>query len=152
MFLRKYSVLFFLPFLLIACDMSKTKLAQYFNKTYNVLGEEIELCCSDPVTGFYRNGFCATGPDDFGTHIVCARVTDEFLQFSKSRSNDLTRAIPLRNFPGLKDGDKWCLCILRWMEALEAGVAPPIYLKGTHKMALDYLDLETLTRYALDSD
>lgn len=132
--------------------MSKTKLAQYFNKSYNVLGDEIELCCSDPVTGFYRNGFCATGPDDIGTHIVCARVTDEFLQFSKRRNNDLTQAMPSRNFPGLKDGDRWCLCILRWMEALEAGVAPPIYLNSTHKLALDYVDLNTLKRYALDGD
>ena len=131
--------------------MSETKLAQYFNKTFNVLGEEIETCCTDPMTGFYRNGLCQTDTDDFGTHIVCAQVTDEFLQFSKSRGNDLTQAIPGSSFPGLKHGDKWCLCILRWMEAYEAGVAPPVDLKATNKLALQYVDLDTLKRFAIDT-
>ncbi len=130
--------------------MSETKLAQYFNKTFNVLGEEIETCCTDPMTGFYRNGLCQTGTDDFGTHIVCAQVTDEFLQFSKSKGNDLMQAIPGSSFPGLKHGDKWCLCILRWMEAYEAGVAPPVDLKATNKLALNYVDLDTLKKFALE--
>ena len=130
--------------------MSKTKLAQYFNKTFNVLGEEIETCCTDPMTGFFRNGLCQTDTDDFGTHIVCAQVTDEFLQFSKSRGNDLTQAVPGSSFPGLKHGDKWCLCVLRWMEAYEAGVAPPVDLKATNKLALNYVDLDTLKKFALE--
>ena len=131
--------------------MSKSKIVQQFNKTYNVYGQEIKPCCMDPITGFYRDGYCHTGMDDYGTHIVCAQVTDAFLQFSKSKGNDLTRPIAGSTFPGLKDGDKWCLCVLRWMEAYEAGVAPPIDLEATHQAALDYVSLETLESYALNS-
>lgn len=132
-----------------ACDMSKSKIVQSFNKALNVYGETLSSCCNDPMTGFYRDGYCRTGVDDVGTHIVCARVTDDFLQFSKSRGNDLTKAIPGSTFPGLKEGDKWCLCVLRWMEAHEAGHAPPVDLKATHLLALDYVSLDVLKAYAI---
>ncbi|MCS7005686.1 MAG: DUF2237 domain-containing protein [Cytophagales bacterium] len=115
----------------------------------NVLGTPLLLCCLFPKTGFYRNGFCHTGPEDIGTHIVCAQVTDEFLQFTKKRGNDLITPKPLWNFPGLKAGDKWCLCISRWIEAYEAGVAPPIILEATHEKALEYVSFEILKKYAL---
>ncbi len=113
----------------------------------NVLGTELQLCCSDPVTGFYRNGMCVTGPTDFGTHIVCAMVTQQFLDFSKAKGNDLTTPREEYNFPGLKHGDKWCLCISRWIEAYEAGVAPPIDLEATNENALDYITLDILKVY-----
>ena len=115
----------------------------------NVLGTALELCCTDPVTGFYRNGFCQTGDSDVGTHVTCARMTDEFLTFSLSRGNDLITPRPEYNFPGLKAGDQWCLCAARWMEALEAGVAPPILLDATHEKMLEYTDLDTLKKQAL---
>ena len=119
------------------------------NGPTNVLGTPLKVCYTNPVTGFYRDGQCRTGPDDLGTHIVCARVTAEFLQFSKSRGNDLIAPRPEYQFPGLKPGDQWCLCINRWQEALEAGVAPPINLNATHEMALAYIPLRTLQQYAL---
>ena len=110
----------------------------------NVLGTRLKNCCSDPVTGFYRNGLCVTGPTDYGTHIVCAMVTQEFLDYSKNKGNDLITCRPEYNFPGLKPGDKWCLCISRWIEAYEAKVAPPIDLEATHENALDYLPLDVM--------
>ncbi len=116
----------------------------------NVHGEPLELCCIDPVTGFYRNGYCLTGDHDVGSHVVCARVTKEFLEFSKSRGNDLTRAIPEYGFTGLKDGDRWCLCGSRWLEAYHAGVAPPIFLKSTHQRMLEFVSLDTLRHLALE--
>lgn len=116
----------------------------------NVFGNPIESCCSDPLTGFYRDGYCLTGPDDYGTHIICANVTDAFLSYSKSLGNDLIAPIPERHFPGLKDGDKWCLCITRWLEAVEAGVTPPIDLTATHQAALDYATIELLMSHAQD--
>lgn len=119
-------------------------------KDKNVLGQPLELCCEDPLTGFYRNGFCQTGNLDVGTHVVCAEVTNEFLEFSRSRGNDLISANKDFNFPGLKAGDKWCLCALRWSEALEAGVAPQINLKATHEKMLDYVPIEILQKYAID--
>lgn len=115
----------------------------------NVKGEKLELCCQDPVTGFYRNGFCMTGPRDHGTHVACAQVTQEFLEFSKSRGNDLITPRPEYNFPGLKPGDKWCLCAMRWAEALDAGVAPPLDLSATQQKMLEHVDLDTLEKYAL---
>ncbi|MEL6987004.1 MAG: DUF2237 domain-containing protein [Bacteroidota bacterium] len=115
----------------------------------NVFGENVELCCNSPMTGFYRTGFCYTGPDDFGTHIVCAKVTEAFLAYSKSQGNDLITPRPEYNFPGLQAGDKWCLCISRWVEAMEAGYAPPIDLKATHIKALDYVPLDILKKFAL---
>ena len=116
----------------------------------NVFGEALLTCGTAPITGAYRNGCCDTGPFDTGTHTVCAVVTDEFLQFSKSKGNDLTRAYPQYNFPGLVDGDTWCLCVSRWLEAYKAGVAPPVVLEACHLNTLDYVSLEVLTTLAVN--
>jgi hypothetical protein len=102
------------------------------------------------MTGFYRDGSCHTGPQDVGTHVVCARVTQAFLEFSVARGNDLVTPVPQFRFPGLKPGDKWCLCVLRWKEAFAAGVAPPVVLAATHEKALDFVTLADLKRHALD--
>jgi uncharacterized protein (DUF2237 family) len=114
----------------------------------NVLGGELESCCTDPMTGFYRDGFCKTGANDVGRHTVCAELTDEFLEFSLSRGNDLITPHPEFGFPGLKAGDKWCLCVLRWREALEAGVAPPIILEATNQASLQHVTIEDLKENA----
>jgi uncharacterized protein (DUF2237 family) len=116
----------------------------------NVLGEALAPCGEEPLTGFYRDGCCRTGPDDPGRHVVCARMTAEFLAFTRSRGNDLTRPAPAAGFPGLKPGDRWCLCADRWQEALEAGVAPKVVLRATHEAALERVALEDLKRHALD--
>ncbi|NEO29880.1 MAG: DUF2237 domain-containing protein [Symploca sp. SIO3C6] len=116
----------------------------------NVLGGKLEICCTSPLTGFYRDGKCNTGAGDFGVHIVCAKVTEEFLSFTKMRGNDLSTAVPMYNFPGLKPGDCWCLCASRWQEALDAGVAPPVVLSATHASALEHLSLEDLKKHAVD--
>lgn len=116
----------------------------------NVLGEPLQSCCSDPMTGFYRSGSCETGPQDFGAHVVCAEVDADFLAFSKSRGNDLSTPQPDFGFPGLKPGDRWCLCAARWVEALEAGKAPPVKLTATHKRVLDFISFEVLKQHALD--
>ncbi len=116
-------------------------------KPKNVLGTELQSCCFDPLTGFYRDGFCKTSDEDLGTHIVCAVMTDEFLKYSKSKGNDLSTPIPEWHFPGLKAGDKWCLCILRWLEAEESGIAPNIVLEATHEKALEYTDFEVLLEF-----
>ena len=108
----------------------------------NVLGKSLEILGTKPMTGFYRDGYCRTGKDDTGTHVVAASVTKEFLAFSKSRGNDLMTANPSSNFPGLKPGDRWCLCGLRWKEALDAGVAPPVLLEATHEKALEFISIE----------
>lgn len=115
----------------------------------NVLGTELKSCCTDPVTGFYRDGFCNTGPEDAGLHIVCIRATKEFLEFSYSRGNDLSTPHEEWGFPGLKPGDQWCLCALRWKEAYDAGVAPLVDLEATHISALEHLDLSALKQHAL---
>jgi uncharacterized protein (DUF2237 family) len=115
----------------------------------NVLGTELEACCFDPLTGYFRDGFCKTRTDDVGTHVVCAVVTQDFLTFTKSQGNDLETPVPQYNFPGLKPGDKWCLCVLRWKEALDAGFAPPVVLASTHKIALKYVTLEELKSHAI---
>lgn len=115
----------------------------------NVLGGTLRPCCMDPITGFYRDGYCRTGPEDVGLHTVCVRVTDEFLEFSMSRGNDLTTPFPAYDFPGLKHGDRWCLCVERWVEALEAGVAPPVVLEACHISALEFVDLEHLKAHAI---
>jgi uncharacterized protein (DUF2237 family) len=99
----------------------------------NVLGTELKQCCNQPKTGFYRDGFCHTGPEDYGTHVACATVTKEFLDFTLSKGNDLITPRLEMNFPGLKPGDKWCLCASRWLEAKIAGVAPPLDLEATHE-------------------
>ena len=116
----------------------------------NVLGTELRCCCTAPVTGFYRDGFCQTGPMDYGSHTVCAQVTSEFLAFSKSRGNDLSTPIPAYQFPGLKAGDRWCLCVSRWQEAFLAGVAPLVMLEACHEKALEVVDLDDLKGFAID--
>lgn len=115
----------------------------------NVLGEELACCCTDPITGFHQDGFCRTGEMDTGRHVICAQVTREFLDFTLSMGNDLVTPRPEFGFPGLKPGDKWCLCALRWKEALEADVAPPVYLAGTHVNALNYVTLQQLKENAI---
>ena len=117
-------------------------------KAKNVLGGGLEPCCTDPMTGFYRTGSCETGPEDRGVHVVCARVTVEFLQFSRALGNDLITPRPEFSFPGLKPGDGWCLCADRWQEALDANVAPPVVLAATHEAALKTLSLEDLQAHA----
>lgn len=102
------------------------------------------------MTGFYRDGCCNTGPDDLGVHTVCVRVTKEFLEFSRSRGNDLTTPAPDFGFPGLKPGDRWCLCAARWQEALDAGMAPRVVIAATHEATLEFVALEDLKKYALD--
>jgi len=116
----------------------------------NVFGEPIEPCGLDPVTGFFRDGCCNTGPGDRGRHVVCARVTAEFLEFSGRMGNDLVTPRPEHGFPGLKPGDRWCLCAARWLEAFEAGVAPPVFLRATHEAALEVVPLVDLKSRALD--
>ena len=116
----------------------------------NVLGEPLANCSNAPLTGFYRDGCCRTGPDDLGSHVVCIQATAEFLEFSKSRGNDLSTPVDDFGFPGLNPGDRWCLCAVRWKEALEAGHAPWVVLTSTHVAVLDYVDLSDLKLYALD--
>jgi uncharacterized protein len=118
-------------------------------QSVNVFGQSLSLCCNSPKTGFYRDGFCNTGNSDFGTHVVCAEMTQEFLEFSKSKGNDLTTPNSNYSFPGLKPGDKWCLCVLRWKEAYDAGRAPKVYLEATHDKALKYVTIEQLIEHAL---
>ncbi|HEY9696162.1 MAG TPA: DUF2237 domain-containing protein [Trichocoleus sp.] len=118
----------------------------------NVLGGKLGVCSTDPMTGFYRDGCCNTGGGDYGAHLVCAQVTEEFLVFSKSRGNDLSTPVPMFNFPGLKPDDRWCLCASRWKEALDAGAAPPIVLSSTHASALEYVSLAELKQYAIDGE
>jgi hypothetical protein len=116
----------------------------------NVLGQPLEPCSTQPLTGFYRDGRCDTGFEDTGLHVVCAQVTGEFLAFSQAAGNDLSTPRPEFGFPGLRPGDRWCVCATRWKEALEAGVAPPVVLEATHVGALDIIPLDDLRRHALD--
>jgi hypothetical protein len=113
----------------------------------NVLGGELALHCHSPKTGFYRDGYCRTGEEDSGSHVVAAIVTDKFLEFTKSRGNDLQTPQPMYDFLGLKEGDCWCLCALRWREAHDDGVAPPVVLEACHEKTLKYIPLETLKKY-----
>jgi uncharacterized protein (DUF2237 family) len=115
----------------------------------NVFGEDLMTCSTNPMTGYYRNGCCETGEDDLGTHTVCAVMTADFLSFSREKGNDLSTPRPEWNFPGLKPGDKWCLCASRWVEAYRAGKAPLVFLEATHEKTLDYISLEELVKYAL---
>lgn len=115
----------------------------------NVLGGELQSCCTSPMTGFYRDGLCRTGAGDAGVHTVCVEVTAEFLEFSKSRGNDLSTPIEGYDFPGLVPGDRWCLCAARWKEAYDAGMAPRVLLEATHMATLEFVDLEELEEYAL---
>ena len=119
------------------------------NESMNVFGEALEICGINPMTGFFRDGCCNTGPEDLGIHTVCAVVDEEFLSFTKSKGNDLSTPTPHYQFPGLKPGDRWCLCLNRWLEARQAGVAPKVILEATHIKVLDYIDLESLIPYAL---
>ncbi len=114
----------------------------------NVLGGELQSCCREPMTGFYRDGMCRTGANDLGQHTVCAMMTGSFLEFSASRGNDLRTPVPENGFPGLEDGDRWCLCVERWKEALEAGCAPPVVLDACHISALEFVDLGDLKTHA----
>ena len=118
-------------------------------KSKNVVGEDLKTCCTSPMTGFYRNGACETGPADIGTHVVCAEVTKDFLEFTRSRGNDLMSPAAHHGFPGLKPGDRWCLCVSRWKEALDAGVAPPVVLSATHEATLKYVSLDELKKHAV---
>ncbi|MDZ7878300.1 MAG: DUF2237 domain-containing protein [Saprospiraceae bacterium] len=110
----------------------------------NILGTDLEIAGTEPITGYYRDGFCSSGAEDRGVHVVAAVMTDEFLKFSKSRGNDLITPFPAYGFPGLKVNDKWCLCASRWKEAYDAGVAPPVILAATHEKALEFATLEQL--------
>ncbi len=116
----------------------------------NVLGEALAECSRRPLTGFFRTGCCETDASDRGAHVVCVEVTADFLAFSKQRGNDLTTPVPEFGFPGLRPGDRWCLCAARWREALEAGKAPKVILAATHQRTLDYVFFEDLKRHALD--
>lgn len=117
----------------------------------NVFGEDLITCSKEPLTGFYRDGCCETGPQDFGTHTVCARVTDEFLEFTKQKGNDLSTPMPEYDFPGLKEGDYWCLCVNRWLEARSAGCEPRLKLEACHEKMLDFISLDELVKYAVKS-
>lgn len=116
----------------------------------NVLGSELIACSHDPMTGYLRDGHCRTRRDDPGLHVICAQVSGAFLEYSRALGNDLVTPVPAFEFPGLKDGDSWCLCAQRWREAHEAGTAPPIYLLSTHRRALEVVELDLLLPYALD--
>lgn len=120
------------------------------NEQKNVLGEPLEICSMNPLTGFTRSGQCETGPQDLGSHTVCARVTREFLELSRDCGNDLTTPQPDYGFPGLKPGDHWCLCAARWQEAFEAGAAPRVLLRSTHERALEIVSLADLKAHAAD--
>jgi uncharacterized protein (DUF2237 family) len=116
----------------------------------NVLGSRLETCSIKPMTGFFRNGCCDTGQEDIGSHTVCVVTTAEFLDYSRSRGNDLSTPLPAFGFTGLTPGDRWCLCAPRWQEALQAGMAPRVVLRATHQGALAYCSLDDLKRYAID--
>jgi hypothetical protein len=117
----------------------------------NVLGTELEPCSFDPLTGFYRDGCCRTGKEDLGMHTICVETTEEFLRFSRQVGNDLSTPIPEYAFPGLKPGDRWCLCCLRWKEAHAAGMAPRVVLEATHISVLEFIDLEDLQAHAVET-
>ena len=117
----------------------------------NVLGTELEMCCNNPVTGFYRDGFCRTGQSDYGVHIVCAEMTAEFLEFSKAAGNDLSTPVAEYQFPGLVPGDRWCLCVTRWKEALEADVAPKVHLEATHLSTIEFVSIEDLKAHSVEA-
>jgi hypothetical protein len=116
----------------------------------NVLGGPLESCSNNPVTGWFRDGCCRADELDFGRHVVCAVMTEEFLAFTRSHGNDLSTPLPEHGFPGLNPGDRWCLCVDRWRQALVAGVAPPVMLAATHSSALDVVSLDDLEAHAID--
>ncbi len=118
----------------------------------NVLGTELEVCSMSPMTGFFRDGCCRNGPGDVGLHLVCTRVTQEFLEFSAAHGNDLSTPRPEWDFPGLQPGDQWCVCVERWKEAMEAGFAAPVVLAATHISTLEFVSLEELRQHATDDE
>lgn len=118
----------------------------------NIFGTELELCSKNPLTGFTRTGCCETGPEDLGTHTVCAIITEAFLAYTKTKGNDLSSPVPHYGFPGLKPGDQWCLCVSRWHEAFQAGCAPKINPAATHKKTLDYVSMEVLKDFFISKD
>jgi len=118
----------------------------------NVLGGKLLPCCFSPMTGFYRDGYCRTGPGDYGLHTVCIEATAKFLAYSRAVGNDLSTPVPDYEFPGLEPGDRWCLCVTRWKEALEAGMAPNVVLSGTHISALEFVSLEDLQAHAVKEE
>ena len=120
------------------------------DESINVFGEALEMCCEDPVTGFYRDGKCNTNKQDVGSHTVCIKVTEEFLEYSKCKGNDLSTPVPEYGFEGLKEGHSWCLCAMRWLEAEQANMAPRVHLKRTHIKALELVPMALLKHYALD--
>jgi len=127
-----------------------TKNPDYYNApptAKNVLGENLESCCFQPLTGYYRDGYCNTGATDYGVHTVCAVMTEEFLKYTGRCGNDLSTPNSASRFPGLKPGDKWCLCASRWLDAYKAGAAPQVRLEATHIKTLDIVSLEVLKKY-----
>ena len=116
----------------------------------NVFGEALIPCSTDPMTGFFRDGCCNTSEQDVGSHTVCVVLTDDFLEFSKSKGNDLTTPMPAYGFPGLKGGERWCLCARRWLEAYRAGKAPKVILRATHQRALEVIEMDILREFAFD--
>ncbi|NNC65901.1 MAG: DUF2237 domain-containing protein [Gammaproteobacteria bacterium] len=120
------------------------------DESLNVFDEALESCSEQPLTGFFRDGCCNTSDQDVGSHTVCVKVTADFLEFSRFRGNDLSTPQPEFGFPGLKPGDRWCLCAARWLEAHEHGMAPRVYLRGTHKRALEIVPMATLRKFAVD--
>lgn len=117
----------------------------------NVFGKELVHCCLSPITGFFRDGFCRTDKTDHGRHTVCAQMTDAFLQFSRQHGNDLSTPRPEFDFPGLKAGDRWCVCVLRWAEALDHGVAPPVILDSCDESVLQFVSMEDLEEHAIEA-
>ena len=120
------------------------------DESFNVLGEKLEVCGMDPVTGFYRDGVCNTCKDDFGSHTVCIETSQEFLDYTKSQGNDLSTPLPAYGFEGLEPGDNWCVCAGRWLEAEKRGMAPRLNLQSTHIRALEIIPMELLIKYAVD--
>lgn len=119
-------------------------------ESVNVFGEPLDMCGDMPMTGYYRDSYCNTCAEDQGSHTVCAQITQLFLDFSKAKGNDLSTPMPQYGFEGLKEGDAWCLCAARWLEAYESGAAPLVYVKRTHQRALDIIPLDTLNKFAVD--
>ena len=117
----------------------------------NVFGEPLQICCTKPMTGYFRDGLCRTISEDTGTHTVCAIMTKDFLEFSSLKGNDLVTPVPYYQFQGLKEGDKWCLCVSRWIEAEKEGKAPKVILEATHEKTLEYTSIDILIKYAFKS-
>ncbi|MGK2953846.1 MAG: DUF2237 family protein [Thiobacillus sp.] len=135
------------PVLFSACPIREIRVSD----ARNVLGSPLQVCSMSPLTGFLRDGLCNTGPHDLGSHTVCVQMTEAFLDYSLQRGNDLVTSVPEYDFPGLKPGDRWCVCAARWLEAAEAGVAPPVILDATDERALRRVSLAGLQYHALQT-